>query len=116
MADSNGDKKGGRPPPAVVFEHKFFGSVKEPVFRLSEQNDEPCMFFKFGDAEVSLQFSGIKNEFDLEGTPDEAMLDFVRISPVCASTWSIGLESSLIAVAMRPVIGSMISRMTRSAR
>ena len=39
------------------------------MFRLSEQNDEPCMFFKFGDAEVSLQFSGIMSEFKLEGTP-----------------------------------------------
>ena len=92
MADSNGDKKGGRPPPAVVFEHKFFGSVKEPVFRLSEQNDEPCMFFKFGDAEVSLQFSGIKNEFDLEGTPDEAMLDFVGESLKFVQSMEMGDE------------------------
>ncbi len=77
MADSNEDKKRGKPPPAVVFAHKFFGSVKEPVFRLSEQNDQPCMSFKFGDSEVSLRFVGIKNEFKLEGTPDDEMLDFV---------------------------------------
>ncbi len=92
MADSNKDKKGGKPPPLVVFEHKFFASVKEPVFRLSDQNQEPCMFFKFGDSEVSLQFSGIRNEFKLEGTPDEEMLEFVRESLKFVQVMQMGDE------------------------
>ena len=91
MADSNKDSQ-GKPPPAVAFQHKFFGSVKDPVFRLSEQNQEPCMFFKFGDAEVSLQFPGIKNEFKLAGTPDEAMLDFVGKSLKFVQTMKMGDE------------------------
>ena len=92
MADSNEDKKWGRPPPAVVFEHKFFASVKDPVFRLSEQNDEPCMYFKFGEAEVNLQFSGIKNEFKLIGTPDEVMLDFISESLKFVQSMEMGDE------------------------
>ena len=91
MADSNKDSQ-GNPPPAVAFQHKFFGSVKDPVFRLSEQNQEPCMFFKFGDAEASLQFPGIKNEFKLAGTPDEAMLDFVGKSLKFVQTMKMGDE------------------------
>lgn len=92
MADSSRDKKGGRPPPAVVFEHKFFDSVKDPVFRLSAQNGEPCMFFKFGDSEVSLQFPGIKNEFNLKGTPDDEMLDFVGQGLQFVQSMQIGDE------------------------
>lgn len=81
MADTDSDKKAdGKPPPEVVFEHKFFGSVTDPVFRLSEHSQEPCMYFKFGDSEVNLTFPGIRNEFKLEGTPDEKMLEFVAQS------------------------------------
>lgn len=91
MADASKNKS-GQPPPAVAFDHKFFKSVKDPVFRLSEQSQEPCMFFKFGDAEVNLQFQGIKGEFKLQGTPDEAMLDFVGQSLKFVQTMEIGDE------------------------
>ncbi|MCH8112989.1 MAG: hypothetical protein IH905_13725 [Proteobacteria bacterium] len=50
------------------------------------------MFFKFGDSEVSLQFSGIRNEFKLEGTPDEEMLEFVRESLKFVQVMQMGDE------------------------
>ncbi len=92
MADSSKEKKTGRPPPAVAFKHKFFDSVKDPVFRLSHQSDEPCMFFKFGDSEVSLTFPGIRNEFKLEGTADEGMLGFVAQSLQFVQSMQLGDE------------------------
>ena len=79
MVDS-ADKEENTVPPKISFEHKFFGSVKDPVFRLSEQTEEPCMFFKFGDSEVALPLPGIKTEFDLHETADVAMLDLVEES------------------------------------
>lgn len=91
MTDSSNDDN-GRPPPAVVFEHKFFGSVKDAVFRLSEQDGEPSMFFKFGEAEVSLSFPGIRNEFKLEGTPDDVMLNFVGQSLQFVQAMEMGDE------------------------
>ncbi len=73
----SGDEKETKVPTKISFEHKFFGSVKDPVFRLSEQTEEPCMYFKFGDSEVALPLPGIKTEFDLHETADGEMLDLV---------------------------------------
>ena len=61
----------------ICFDHKFFSTVNEPVFRVSEQSGDAGLAFRLGDDEVVLAFAGIRREFALDGTADSAMLDLV---------------------------------------
>lgn len=61
----------------VSFDHKFFSTVTEPVFSVSEQSGDAGLAFRLGDDEVVLAFSGIRREFQLDGTADSAMLDLI---------------------------------------
>ena len=63
----------------IRFQHKFFSSMEQAYFRLSEQQpDLPVMVVPLGDNEVALPFDGIRKEFGLQkGEADDEMLDLV---------------------------------------
>ncbi len=64
----------------IAFEHKVFNSVEAPYFRLSDHDGAPVMMIKYGDAEASLPFHGIRNEFGLDPAGhDSRMLDAVAM-------------------------------------
>lgn len=68
----------GPPPSVVAFEHRFFGSFPDLFFYRPEFGGDPVAVVKLGDNEVSLNFRGIKAEFNIaDGSPDDAMMKLV---------------------------------------
>ena len=70
---------GGKDEKIIEFDHKFFSTVKDPYFRLSDLQDEALMVITLADKEALLPIEGIKREFDLdEESHDGQMLDLVE--------------------------------------
>jgi hypothetical protein len=80
-----------KPIPSVIdFEHKFFSSIDEVSFRLTEDTGDPGMFFKLGDDSVVLSLPGIAREFTLKETDDGDMLQLVARSLKFVAEINIG--------------------------
>ncbi len=77
-ADTRSNKKTDLPGDGtVVFEHKFFHSLEDIYFRLTDSG-EPVAIVKLASNEAVLGIDGIKREFALsDDSPDGRMLDMV---------------------------------------
>ncbi|HEY9079455.1 hypothetical protein [Magnetovibrio sp.] len=65
-------------PSQVAFAHPFFHSIEQTSFRTREDTGEAVMITVLDHHDVSLKFSGIKTELNLEDdSPDAKMLDIV---------------------------------------
>jgi len=51
--------------PAINFEHRFFGSVTDMCFRLSEHTQEPVIALRLANTDTVLSFPGVKKEFKI---------------------------------------------------
>ena len=77
---SSGDAGANEKPlPSIIsFNHKFFESINDPAFRLSEHTGEPGLFFHLSEGDVVLSIPGIVREFKLEKTDDGDMLELIN--------------------------------------
>lgn len=65
----------------VKFDHQFFKSVQNMLFRASEQTGEPMMVIKLADTDAALSFPGIRREFNIaDDAPDGIMLSLIAES------------------------------------
>jgi len=65
-------------PSHIAFEHAFFHTIEATSFRTLEDTREPVMITVLDEHDVSLKFSGIKTELNLDaGSCDAKMLDIV---------------------------------------
>lgn len=77
LETTSGDEDGAMPS-HIVFDHAFFHTIEATSFRTLEDTHEPVMVTVLDQHDVSLKFSGIKTELNLDAdTPDAKMLDII---------------------------------------